>query len=175
MRVARAHDGERSQALTEFALVVPILLFLMIGIFDLGRLFYIYVTIDNAANEGARTAIHASFAGLSIPLPTDTDVLAAARTRSVMVPTTFSGCPNGPVAGAPPEGAAWLYITSPEGGALAPGGGVGSAGTCGAVSSASGHVPIRVTVLYGFRPVTPLLHELIGVTLRASATYQTEY
>lgn len=47
----------RGQAVTEFALVIPILLVLFIGLFDLGRLVYGYNTIANAARIGARVAV----------------------------------------------------------------------------------------------------------------------
>jgi Flp pilus assembly protein TadG len=176
--VTRVHGrSQRSQALTEFALVMPLLLLLMVGIFDFGRLLYAYATIDNAANEAARTAVHAPQPGLGIALPTDADVMAAARARSVAVPTSFGACANGPIpaSGGPPGGTAWLYITSPGGAPLAPGGQTGPPAGCATVTPASGHVALKVTVLYHFEPVTPILAELVDLTLRASATYQTEY
>jgi Flp pilus assembly protein TadG len=43
-------------ALVEFALVVPILLLLLVGILDTGRAVNAYVTISNASREGARYA-----------------------------------------------------------------------------------------------------------------------
>ena len=43
----------RGQSLVEFALVLPILLLLLGGAIDLGRLFYAQVSISNAAKEGA--------------------------------------------------------------------------------------------------------------------------
>jgi Flp pilus assembly protein TadG len=50
-------DGERGQALMEFALVIPIFLLLLVGLFDLGRGVFSYNTLTNAAREGARLAI----------------------------------------------------------------------------------------------------------------------
>jgi Flp pilus assembly protein TadG len=47
----------RGQALVEFALVLPIALMLLLGVFDLGRAVFIYNTLTNAAREGARLAI----------------------------------------------------------------------------------------------------------------------
>jgi Flp pilus assembly protein TadG len=43
----------RAQSLVEFALILPILLLLIMGTFDLGRLFYIKITLVSAAREGA--------------------------------------------------------------------------------------------------------------------------
>jgi Flp pilus assembly protein TadG len=47
----------RGQALVEFALVLPILLLMIFGIVDAGRLIYTYNTVSNAARDGARVAI----------------------------------------------------------------------------------------------------------------------
>jgi Flp pilus assembly protein TadG len=47
---------ERGQNLVELALVLPLLLLLLGGIVDIGRAFYSYIEITNAAREGARAA-----------------------------------------------------------------------------------------------------------------------
>jgi Flp pilus assembly protein TadG len=44
----------RGQGLTEFAIILPLFLFIVLGIFDLGRVIYYYSTLHNAAREGAR-------------------------------------------------------------------------------------------------------------------------
>jgi Flp pilus assembly protein TadG len=46
----------RGQALVELALVTPLLLLLLLGAIDLGRLFYARITVTNAAREGAMMA-----------------------------------------------------------------------------------------------------------------------
>jgi Flp pilus assembly protein TadG len=51
------NDQPRGQALVEFALVIPIFVLLLMGIFDLGRAVYAFNTISNAAREGVRVAI----------------------------------------------------------------------------------------------------------------------
>ena len=43
----------RGQALIEFALVLPILLLLILGAMDIGRLFTTKIVLTNAAREGA--------------------------------------------------------------------------------------------------------------------------
>lgn len=50
-------DRSRGQGLTEFALVLPLILLLIFAILDLGRAVYAYSTIGNAARTGSRTAI----------------------------------------------------------------------------------------------------------------------
>jgi Flp pilus assembly protein TadG len=44
----------RGQALVEFALLVTILVFLVVGVVDFSRIFYYDVVLSSAANEGAR-------------------------------------------------------------------------------------------------------------------------
>jgi len=50
----RAH-GARGQSLVEFALVLVPLLLLILGVIQFGLIFNSYVTMTNAAREGART------------------------------------------------------------------------------------------------------------------------
>ena len=45
------------QELVEFAIILPLLLLIVFGAVDLGRLFHAYITISNAAREGARYGI----------------------------------------------------------------------------------------------------------------------
>jgi Flp pilus assembly protein TadG len=46
----------RGQALVEFALVFPILVLILLGIFEVGRAVFAFNTVGNAAREGARVA-----------------------------------------------------------------------------------------------------------------------
>lgn len=48
--------SEEGQALVEFALIVPLLILLLFGIVDFGRIFHAYLTIDHAGREAARAA-----------------------------------------------------------------------------------------------------------------------
>ena len=52
-QMVRSSEGV---ALVEFALVIPVLLLLLVGILDTGRAVNAYVTISNASREGARYA-----------------------------------------------------------------------------------------------------------------------
>ena len=45
---------QRAQAIVEFALVLPILMALLVGILEVGRLIYIYAAVNNASREAAR-------------------------------------------------------------------------------------------------------------------------
>src|ERR671932_178674 len=50
----RQQNQERGQSLIELALTLPILMLILTGVLDLGRAYYAYITVTNAAREGAR-------------------------------------------------------------------------------------------------------------------------
>ncbi len=45
---------KKGQSMVEFALILPLLVLIIAGLFDLGRAFFASITITNAAREGAR-------------------------------------------------------------------------------------------------------------------------
>ena len=45
---------DRGQDLVEFVIILPVLLLILLGVVDLGRLFFAAITMTNAAREGAR-------------------------------------------------------------------------------------------------------------------------
>jgi Flp pilus assembly protein TadG len=49
--------GERGNALVEAAITLPILLLLMVGIFEVGRAYETWQVVTNAAREGARMSV----------------------------------------------------------------------------------------------------------------------
>lgn len=50
----RLIKDEKAQAMVEMALVLPLLVLLSLGVFDLGRVFGSYLIVNNLAREGAR-------------------------------------------------------------------------------------------------------------------------
>ena len=52
-----AQAASRGQALTEFALIVPIIAILLVAAIDVGRFVFAYNSVTNGAREGARLAI----------------------------------------------------------------------------------------------------------------------
>jgi Flp pilus assembly protein TadG len=58
--VVRREDG---QAITEFALILPVLVALLLGIIQFGIVFNNYLTITDAARAGARKAAVSRFIG----------------------------------------------------------------------------------------------------------------
>ncbi len=57
MKASRSHRAPHGQALTEFALIVPLLVIVFIGVIEFGRFVLAYETLNNATREGARYAI----------------------------------------------------------------------------------------------------------------------
>jgi Flp pilus assembly protein TadG len=78
VRYPRTGDRRRStgQGLVEFALVLPIFIFLLVSLFDLGRAVFAYNTLTNAAREGARLAI------VNQDIPT---IVARAKSQTAIV------------------------------------------------------------------------------------------
>lgn len=48
--------NNRGQAVVEFALVLPLFVWLMLGMIDFGRIFHELIVVSHAAREGARVA-----------------------------------------------------------------------------------------------------------------------
>ena len=46
--------NQRGQTLVELALVLPVIILILFGILEFGRIFHSYIVITNAAREGAR-------------------------------------------------------------------------------------------------------------------------
>ena len=54
--MGKRHKGERGASLVEFALIMPLLLILVLGIVEFGYLFAQFNEVRHAAREGARYA-----------------------------------------------------------------------------------------------------------------------
>jgi len=55
-RLQAFHQGDEGQNLVEFALLLPILMYILMGIMQFGLIFAVYLTLNNAVREGARWA-----------------------------------------------------------------------------------------------------------------------
>lgn len=53
----REPGSERGQAIIELALTLPLLLLIVLGVFDFGLMFQKYEVVTNAAREGARVGV----------------------------------------------------------------------------------------------------------------------
>ena len=58
MLIRARHQGSlRGQSMVEFALILPLLVLVTLGIFDAGRAVFAYHTVANSARAAARVAI----------------------------------------------------------------------------------------------------------------------
>jgi len=119
-------SASRGQSLTEFALVLPVFLLILMGIIDFGRAVYAYNTLANASRAGVRLAI--------------VDQSATAITNRAR--TTAIGLPAGDVA-----------VT------------VGAAACSPTMRSRT-----SVTVSYQWRPITPIIGNVVGSIALSSTT-----
>ncbi|MEH7225121.1 TadE/TadG family type IV pilus assembly protein [Bacillus sp. JJ1566] len=76
--------SQKGQSLVETALILPILLMLIFGITDFGRIFHAYLTLDHAGREAARVATVGSNLGTIHTKITDaTDSLGSSVGKKV--------------------------------------------------------------------------------------------
>jgi Flp pilus assembly protein TadG len=89
----RSHRGQRrrprsrGQALVEFALVIPLFLLLLAGMIDFGIGLYSYMTVQNAARDGARLGATACSA-----VPCTAPITARVLAASGLNPTVTVVC-----------------------------------------------------------------------------------
>ena len=69
------------QGIVEFALVIPIILTLIFGIFEVGRAYWIYSAVTNSSREAARFASSVSDNGFGTPNYLDCPAIRAAAKR----------------------------------------------------------------------------------------------
>lgn len=165
MPARRPGRGKIGQAIVETALLFPILCLLVMGSTDLGRVFYYSIAVTNAAREGARQA--SSYDPINgNASATHAAVIAAVQAEAADLNLVE---PNPPFAPAncqpgPPYADAYYPTTANTGFVFAcfdnPNANSGTAGES-----------IRVTVLYNFTPVTPLIENISGnIHVQATTT-----
>jgi Flp pilus assembly protein TadG len=156
---------KRGQALVEMALMAPVLFLMVLGATDLSQLFYYSTSVTNAAREGARQGAY--YDPMTFPggntYANDTAVYSAVNNEASYLnlsepchPNTacsgsLTNCPSYPFANA-------LYPTVANTGYVF----VCFNNSTTATTATVGQ-PIRVTVLYSFQPVTPLVANMVRV------------
>ncbi len=101
MIVRRFLVGEqRGQALVEFALVLPLMLLVVLGLTDLARVVWQYNTLAYAAREGTRYAIvhgAASVTPVGPTNPSEPNIAAIVRSKAIGVAdvTVTTAWPDG--------------------------------------------------------------------------------
>ena len=171
MRFPPVRYARRAQAIVETAMVLPILMFLVMGSADLGRVFYYAVSVTNAAREAARQGTYFEPFSNSNAYDSYPQVLAAALqdVPSDVTLTVPSVSPSHCLTGSPSSWSAY-YPSQPN---------TGNIFICfdGYDNQATPATrTIQVTILYNFQPVTPMA-QMIGagtVHVEASTTMQVQ-
>ena len=87
-RAAATTRGETGAAAVEFALVVPVLLAVVLGVLGFGRAFSTQIDLSNAAQEGARFAV---FSPVVPAPPTGGDIATVTVNASSLSPALTTG------------------------------------------------------------------------------------
>jgi len=82
---ARFRRSDAGQSLVEFALVMPIVLLMLVGIMEFGRAWNVQQVITDAAREGARQAV---LANSGVTQASVVATINAALARAAIDPTT---------------------------------------------------------------------------------------
>ncbi|HEV3095523.1 MAG TPA: TadE/TadG family type IV pilus assembly protein [Candidatus Dormibacteraeota bacterium] len=151
VRCQRFSYSRRGQALVETALLLPLLMLLVMGSADLGRVFYYSIAVTNSAREAARQGTYYDPVSSGNVYDSYAQVLAAAQ-QDVPSDVTLSLpaiSPSHCLTGQPSSWSAY-YPSQPN---------TGYVFICfdgNDSQSAPAQQTIQVTILYNFAPVTPL-------------------
>jgi Flp pilus assembly protein TadG len=146
--------ARKGQGLVEFALVLPLILLLIMGVVDLGRGIFAFNEVANAAREGGRT-------GIVNQTLTDIRTRAAAQAIALGIPTTQPA--NCPALGGPPPAGAGICVVILEAD--------GTAGSCSTTPEIGCQVVVSVKTT--FTALTPIIGNIVGPRPLVSTTRQT--
>lgn len=167
--------AERGQGISEFALVFPIIVLLLVAVFDMGRAVYAYTTITNAARQGARVA------AVNQLYPSDSDITC---TENMPVEDiTLGGSPTWSARACAASSATSLGL-NPDNVTVSYAPPASSALDCPAGPApalASANTPFHVgciasvTVTYSWSPITPIIASFMGpITMTATSQMPVE-
>lgn len=149
--------GESGAAAVEFALVLPVLLLLLFGIIEFGRLMTTYSTVRLASRESARYGSAVGQSSSGVPRYADCSGIRAAAKDVAVLPGLTDGDIHVGYDGGPgtSEG-----FTCPVGGSIDP-------------NSVVSGTRIIVTVTHEFDAATPLVGDLLDGKTVTSTTRRT--
>ncbi|HYS02260.1 MAG TPA: TadE/TadG family type IV pilus assembly protein [Candidatus Eisenbacteria bacterium] len=148
------------QSMVEFALLSGVFFLLVMGIFDLGRAVAVYISIAEAAHEGARQLVLRSNA---ISTPPDTVIVNATLAKIggggliLIEDPCLPGCSTPAQASTnPPTNSGYIWITP---------------------NRIPGNHEVTVQITYAFSPMTAVISQLTGttITMTASSSMRAEY
>jgi hypothetical protein len=182
-RGAQQAPGGQGQALVEFALVIPVFVLALVGLFDVGRLVYTNSVLSQAAREAARLgAAQADWVGVTAPSCGTEAEIGAGRPGAHVCPESpaalrdnVSAAANRMVVGLGALTA--VHVSCNEADAapsgdwvMGPSGGNGCEDSDGSPVGTAGDL-LSVRIEYTYDPITPIVSTLIGsVPLSGAAT-----
>jgi Flp pilus assembly protein TadG len=144
-------NGEQGSSLFEFSLVAVMLVMLLLGVIEMGRMILVYTTIAHAAKYGERYAIvHGSLrTGTTDTTATKTDIQTQVQNFSGIAPLTTSNV-NVTVTYPGITPASAIYCPAANG-TNAPG------------------CPVKVKVTYQFDPLLGYFNSMLSVPLSSTS------
>jgi Flp pilus assembly protein TadG len=103
--------SERGAELIEFAIVLPILLLVFVAIVDFGLVFQRFLTISNAAREGARIAVLPGYTQTDVQNRVTQYVQQGIGDNTVLPTTTLTPVSVDPPGATPPFPAAQVTVS----------------------------------------------------------------
>lgn len=172
----------RAQALTEFALTLPVLILVLFGVSDIGRAYYYDVVASSAARDGARMMVliqppngPGGYSNDHVCAQIESDlsgVLTSSCTdTNIAPPSTISSSSVAPYNTTPGPGQAVIIISPNEDcrtdlSGCPPGGN----------PSPPLYQPVYATVIYTFNPITPFFQSISpSITLHASFEMRSDW
>jgi Flp pilus assembly protein TadG len=150
----------RGQSTVEFALLAGTLFLMIMGIFDLGRAVAAYISIAEAAHEGARQLVLRSN---ETSAPPDSVIVNATLAKIggggvvLIEDPCLPGCSTPAQASTnPPANSGYIWITP---------------------NRTPGNHEVTVQITYSFSPMTAMISQLTGttITMAASSSMRAEY
>jgi hypothetical protein len=138
-RLRPRRNTSRGQGTVELALIAPVLLLCLFGVVEMGRLFYAWVTVQDAARTGTRAAI----TGQGVQNGTRLSLIVSAAQQAA------ERLPSG--GGTTITVRSWPDVTAS---------GAGRTGNPGLPCEL-----VEVEVGYSYRPITPLIGRLMSSSI----------
>jgi Flp pilus assembly protein TadG len=113
LRGSARRSNQKGQAMIELALLLPLILAMLIGIIEIGRLAYYYIEVSDAARAGAQYASQSLANAANIPNITQAVQNDFQDVGSITLsppPQQTCGCPGAAPAGCPAGGCAYPLV-----------------------------------------------------------------
>jgi Flp pilus assembly protein TadG len=161
MRRLHLGAGQSGQGLVEFALVFPVIMLLVFGVFDIGRAVFAYNTITDAARRGARVAVVNQMAPATSVTQCDENMPVESVTSPTWSPRACAAAIAKPLG--VQVGDVTVTYSTPAGSSM------------GCTTPLNVGCIATVTVHYSWAPVTPVIASLVGpITMSSTSQMPVE-